>query len=486
MRKLLFTMTAAVALLFTACDKDKDQEQTPASAEFEFKIDQTDFNFKSDVPECLDLDLDYVKFVVNGVTYTSDIYYVEGEMLTEVIKLPVGEYTMTSFLVYNDNGTTGDESDDILVKASPSSDSEYFDLMTNPLDLTFSVDAFFKKQITVDVLCFEDLFYESFGFTWFQFNDIKIERLAFFGDICTGCYIDYEGSLYDSQLNGVQMDMPAIFQVKIFKEGVTDPIRTFDNSEWFGEGAALEVYWPNDLSKEDNFTFELWVLLPSGDSFDYQLITVWDVQDEFGPEGDDGIVDFVLGSCQIQGADYQFAYHMDLPTETFTMTTGNPSPGVNGTYFDITLTGIGSGFLLGNESYGIYCADKNHTINLGTTYTGVSAYNSLSSTLPGNFPMSADEIVFVNYFFNHIPDYIPGWSYDNPSDAMLVQNVIWGITDAGSITLTGEALTILNSVMANGADYNVPPGGYAGIIFWGDDTDPQVQLIFTLVDPCEN
>jgi hypothetical protein len=486
MRKVIFLALLAVVIGFSACKKDQPSNENPATSSFEFKIEQANF-FKgsdSDVPECLDLSMDYAVFDLGGVTYTTDIYSVEGEMLTEVIKLPVGNYELTNFLVYNDNNTPNDTTDDILVKASPAPGSEYWDLMENQLNLNVTVDAFYKKQIAVDVLCFEPLYYENFGFTWFQLNNIQIERECFFGDICTGYPTNFEGSLYAQQPEGVQMDMPAIFQIKVFKDGTVDPIRTFDNSDFLGVGSCLEVYWPNNLDVEEHFTFELWVLLPSGADFDYQLIKTWDVQDEVGPEaGNDGVVDFVLGSCQYANADYQFPFWMNLPTDGFTMTTGGTVPGNNNTYFDITLSGIDAGYDLGNQSYGVWCGDHTHNINLNHTYTNVLAYNSLAEDLPAGFPLSDDEIVYVNYFFNHVADYIPGWTYDNPTDWETVQNVIWGITDADTFTPTGNALTILNDVMANGAGYQVPPGGYAGVIFFEDGANPQVQMIFTVVDP---
>ena len=488
MKKLIFGLFAVAMLGFTACNKDKETEQGPAESNFEFKVEQTNF-FKGtsdDVPECNNMSMDYVVFELGGVSYTTVLYTVNGEILTEVIKLPIGSYALTSFLVYNNNGTPNDLSDDVLVKASPSEGSEYWDLMTNKLNLDVVVEAFYKKQVEVDVLCFEDLYYESFGFTWFELNDIKIERTCFFGDICTGCFADFEGSIYAQQPEGIQMDMPAIFQVKVYKEGETSPIRVFDNTEWLGTGSCLEVYWPNNLNEEENFTFELWVLLPSGAGFDYVLINTFDVQDEFGPEaGADGVVDFVLGECHYQNADYEFAYWMDLPTEDFSFTTGGSSPGAGGTYFDITLSGIESGYLLDNETYGIFCGDKAHTVNLNSTYNNVLAFNSLSNNLPSGFPLTSDEVTYVNYFFNHIGDYIAGFDYDNPTDATLIQHVIWGITDADIYTPTGEALTILNNVMANGAGYEVAPGGYAGIIFWVNGAEPSVQLVFTVIDPCE-
>jgi len=309
--KKLFSMLFVIVLIFTACDKNKDAEQIAAESSFEFIVEQTEF-FKStndNVPECSDLEMDYAVFDIDGITYTTNIYIVEGELLTEVIKLPVGTYQLTSFLVYNDNGTPNDLSDDILVKAAPAIGSEYWDLMSNKLALDITVEAFYKKQIEIDVLCFEDLYYESFGFTWFELNDFKIERMCFFGDICTDNYDDFAGSLYEDQPNGIQMDMPAIFQLKVFKENEPDPFKVFDNTEWLGVGSCLEVYWPNNINEDENFTFELWVLLPSDNGFDYVLVNTWDVQDGNGPDvGNDGVVDFVIGGCQYQDSDYEFPY----------------------------------------------------------------------------------------------------------------------------------------------------------------------------------
>ncbi len=486
MKKVILFLFAVAMFGFTACNKDKEAEQGPAESSFEFVIEQTNF-FKgsdTDVPECLDISMDYAVFELGGVVYTTDLYTVNGELLTEVIKLPIGNYQLTSFLVYNDNGTQNDLSDDILVRASPAQGSEYWDLMTNQLNLDVVVTAFYKKQIKVDVLCFEDLYYESFGFTWFELNDIKIERQCFFGDICTGKLDDFIGSAYAGQPEGIQMDMPAIFQVRVFRDDETVPIRTFANAAWLGVGSCLEVYWPNNLNIDETFTFELWILLPSGPGFDYQHINTWIVQDGNGPEeGYDGVVDFVIGTCNYQDADYEFPFWMDLPTEEFTMTTGNSVPGAAGTYFDLTLTGIGAGFDIGNNTYGIWCGDKAHTLYLGTTYNNVTAYNSLSNELPDDLPLTDDEIVYLNYFFNNLPDLIPGWTYENPTDYDVVQDVIWAITDTDIFTPTGDALGIYNTVMANGAGYEVPPGGWAGIIFWMNDGDPHIQLIFTVVDP---
>ena len=62
--------------------------------------------------------------------------------------------------------------------------------------------------------------------------------------------------------------------------------------------------------------------------------------------------------------------------------------------------------------------------------------------------------------------------------------MIWGLTDADTYTPSAAALVIINDVMVNGVGYQVPPGGYAGIILWNSDANPTVQMLFTVIDPC--
>lgn len=497
MKKVLLFITS-IAILFTACNKEnqKDVEVVEEQVEtsIEFKIEQTGFDFKNEVPQCSELSMDYVKFIVRDsvdteTEYKTSTYTIGEELLTQVIKLPVGTYHVTSFLVYNDNDTPADESDDILVRAAPEIESEYWDLMQYKLDLEFSIDAFYKKQIDIDVLCFEELFYQEFGFTWFQFHDVRIERQCYFGDICTGKLQDFYGSIYEDQPEGVQMDMPAIFEIKVYKDFVVDNddgqdgpelLRTFTNLEYLGVGQCLEVYWPNRLDETEQFSFELWVWLPSGEGFEYRHIHTWTFMDENGPDaGEDGVVEFVIGSCQFENSDFNFPFWMDLPVEPFNMHVGTQhSPGAMGTYFDITLSGIPAGYDIGNETYGIWCGDKDNTINLGSDHT-VIALNSLSSTLPGDLTLTRDQINNINYFFNALPNLIDGFDYyDTELIWSDIQNTIWAL--AGDITPTGTALTYYNHVMIYGPDYEVPPGGWAAIIFW---EKPTVQLVFMVVDP---
>ena len=338
MRKLnylIIVMMIAGGFLMQSCNKDKDS--TDAKAEISFTIEQTDFDLKSseEVPMCVDSSMDYVVFKLGQDTFMSPIMYANGSFLTQTVKVDAGiNYSLTSFLVYHDVLPIGQGNEDILIKAAPASGSIYHDLMTNPLDLTINIAAFTKKQFTIDVLCYEDLYYDDFGFTWFDLNEVVIERVCIFGDICvndTPYGLDaFEGSAYADQSQGLQYDMPAIFRarVRIFDEDtqqwIWPPASIFTNIGWQypGEGNCLEVYWANDIDKDQKFRIILAIWQPKNDGSgnfhykNYKIFEYWNNEDGlvdgsapgvgYPVMGADGVIDFVVGGCSIGGADYEW------------------------------------------------------------------------------------------------------------------------------------------------------------------------------------
>jgi hypothetical protein len=325
--KKLFALFLIMAVVFTACQKNEPSATAPTELEVEFVINQSDFgSLKSteDVPLCVDDPWVEVEFVINGVTYTSPVFTVGGMVLTQAIKLPVGTYSMTYFVVKNAIGE--------IVRAAPLPTTEFHHLMENPLDLSIEVEGFIKKQLIIDVLCYEDLWFEAFGFTWFELNDVKIERQCFFGDVClTGLTEEvigyFTGSAYDEDPLDVQMDMPAIMKIDTYKW--VDPdwvfLTEFENMGYFswsdentlyegfnGQGACMEVFWANDLDLTEEFKFELSVWLPDENGvFGWVFIDEYTFFDENCPDpGPDGVVDFVIGECQYDQADYEYGWPM--------------------------------------------------------------------------------------------------------------------------------------------------------------------------------
>ena len=495
MRKLISLMLI-VLMVVTACQKNTTTTPVaPTSTDVGFTIEQTDFSgMKStqDVPVCSDLPMDYVKFTLDGVDYTSPVISMDGLYKTKVVKLEPGNYSLTSFLVYSDVLPIGEGPEDVLIKAAPSPNSEYWDLMKYPLDINVAVDGFKKKEVTVDVLCYDSLFYEQFGFTWFNANENVIHQLPFFGDVCTSKLDDFAGSDYDlHQENGLQMDMPAIFKVEVYQDG--NLIREFSNDDsehnW-GEGEPLIVYWPDDLDVTEHYTFKLYTLLPVGTGFDFVLTDTFEFDDVSNLiTGDDGVVDFEVGNCNIDASDYVYPAWINLPppSDEFTMKVTAPyGPSNEGTYIQANFTGIDNGYDVFDGAWGAWCADEFNYIYLGQSYTA-HFINSLQP-LPSDFTkLDEDQVHELNWLFNHLPDYFNGINLSDFSDYSgdgydatswsVIQNAIWNITDGQN---NGGTAGEMSTEAANHKDYQPIPGEYAAVFMVVAD---EVQMLFILIDP---
>ncbi|MCK5775264.1 MAG: hypothetical protein KAH25_03770 [Bacteroidales bacterium] len=165
MKKLfhsLFVMLLVCGFFIQSCTKDKATENI-SQAELTFYIQAFDPDLKNfdSVPECIEGEMNYVKFYITKylndvpietVEYESVILHANGETLTKVIKFHIQDevtYKLTKFLVFSN--------DSVLLKAAPLPGSLYHDFMTHKLDLKINILAFKKIQISVDVVCYEKL-----------------------------------------------------------------------------------------------------------------------------------------------------------------------------------------------------------------------------------------------------------------------------------------------------------------------------------------
>ena len=309
---IIIAMIVVGAFLVQSCTKE-DVPQRAAAAEMQFSISHTDFDYKDPnvVPECSEYSMDYVKFYFAGKMYTSPILFVNGEFLTKSVKLIASEgtYELSSFFVYHDLPPAGPDDDDMLIMAAPLPDSEYHGLMENKLNIEVEVEAFKKKSITIDVLCYESLFYHKFGFSWLEINQFRILKQCISGDICVGQNIgDYVGSPYGVQSGDVRTDLPAIMKVEVYKGD--DLTRTFSNEATYDDNPILSVHWLEDeLLTGEDFTYKLYVLLPGSSSWTYQFVDEISFLDGDGAlQGGNGIVDFVIGTCDVGNVDYTFSH----------------------------------------------------------------------------------------------------------------------------------------------------------------------------------
>ena len=438
---------------------------------------------------CQDKKANYVKYKIdNGDFQKIPVFYVSGCIWTNSIKLSPGVHKLSEFLVYSDNNTPNDESDDILLSAAPHTGSEYSGFVSTPLDQNFTVTVDKKNEIKMEVVCFEPKTFTNFGFTYFKLSEIVVHQLWFFADFCIKNKADYSGSQYAQQTgwsgnSGPFIDVPAILKVEVWKDGILK--NTFTNS---AQGEKLAVNYADYLSQTDNYELKLYILVRQGTAFNYVYFKSWNFTDVSNIlDGGDGVIDGVLGNCYNPATppDFILAPWMNIPTSlTYTITA---MPSILGAYVDATLSNIPIGYELINGIFPSNCADHSVTINVGQSYP-MDVYSSL---YPDKLPLFVQSSKWekINWLYNHL-DWYPGsiwsdiqgfiWLYDNP---------VWDGTAQGGV----PAITALTRKMYADAQiyaigYKVPPGGWATLIFVPQGTlptatNPLLQTMVIKVDP---
>ncbi|MCB2207586.1 MAG: hypothetical protein KQH67_04760 [Bacteroidetes bacterium] len=332
---LLFLIAATIV----SCNKN--ETTTPAEkseAELAFNVTtifpDANREWEYDVPECdptaVAVTAKFKLAEIEGPDdgyFNVDVFYTNDSLYTQVLKVNLTEcdddgdgcctFTLTEFYLLDANG--------VEIKAMPAVDSEFFEFVTNPEELTFEVCAFKKTQVYVDVLCFEEHLYELFGFYWFNITEITVREMCFFGDICISYFdnpfTDWQeiDNLYQGQTNGIQADMPAIFTLMVYtwdddaNDWTANP-REWNNeyyadgSPWLGENDPLCIRYADYDNAIDQYKVEVYVYGPYG-PFGYpaQPTGVWYFTDNAQSLdlNQDGVVDFVLGDCN-EDPEYEF------------------------------------------------------------------------------------------------------------------------------------------------------------------------------------
>jgi len=180
--------------------------------------------------------------------------------------------------------------------------------------------------------------------------------------------------------------MPALMEIVVTDaQGVPVPYSPFTNAkddfdgtgvgeghDW-GVGAPLCIQWPDHLwipNEMYNVDIYIWVLDGDADPDPFALNLFWQGQiDEMGvlydlagnvvPAGDDGIIELVLGECNLTNTDIQLVPYQNLPAGCDMQTSSDYAPGPAGTYFDVTLSNVsGYGpYDIEAKTYGVYCGD---------------------------------------------------------------------------------------------------------------------------------
>ncbi len=490
--KKLFFLPILAALILSSCTKENPGNDPNALQEviFSSTFDGGGAPLKSDDPfSCSNPQADYAMVVIyDGVetqTFYPSVFWVNGVMYTQAIKLKAGSFVLQEFVLMFNNGTVNDTGDDIVVNAAPHEGSTYGLLLSNPLPIYFTVNAFTKAEILVEILCYEETSYEEFGFVWFRISEYTLRKMWFFGDFCTKNFLQYEGSAYEA--NGLAVDMPAIFTIEVYRND--ELTGTFTNLGQTEPG-PLGVTFVDRPGVVDNFELKVYILVKVGSDFEMTYFGSWtftdngqiETQHGVGP-GEDGVYDFVLGNCNAIEADLAFAPYINLPSSGTLIATipGEPRTG----YLDLNVTFPGSGydFFSGVLMDG-FCFNRDVVINVNTTYN-VEIFSSLN---PGNLPPFMQSLQWdrVNWLINNLEDF-PGYNwYDLQHAIWSLEAGVWNGAAYGSgIALVPAAtqigLNMYNAAVLNGDGYQPLPGGWGAVTFVNNGNI--IQTVFIIVDP---
>lgn len=482
MKTTIYTALSMLFLLLfmASCQKDNDAKPSDEEQGVAFQL-KTGASLKS--TNCFSEQAEYAKIVISDVEYTLDVYYIGSVPYTKTLKLPTGDYTLTEFMLMDDNQTPDDTSDDVLIAATPHEGSEFAQFVDQPLNIDFTVEEFEKTQLNVQVLCYEESDHSSFGFVFYEIGQVVVREQFFFGDVCICRLEDYANSLYANQSEGLQLDMPAIAKIEVFRNGTS--MGEYSNEAWYGEGQPLRVLYADVLNQVDSFEFKLSILVKQGLEYNYVHFHTWRfVDDEVIEGGEDGVVDFVLGNCE-PGADLVLAPWMNIPpTATYTITNWNPDE--TDSYVEVTLSNIETGFEFTNGVFPSNCADHATPIYVNHSYD----MNVYSSLYPDQLPVFAqsDKWEKINWLYNHLDWYENIHWYDLQGFIWLFDEPAWDGQANGSM----PALTELSQQMKADADqygvgYKVPPGGNYVVVFIppGSGDVPMVQTMISHLNSCD-
>ncbi len=480
---LHWSILLLIVLAFSACQKvntpvpDNNKQEVTFSSHAAYKgkkntISQNDLQH-----------VDYALIGIDTKVYAAQVYNLEGTLYTTSIKLAPGTYTLTKFLLMNNNQTPTDSSDDVLAYATPMAASDYASFVDRPAGFSFNVGTLVKTEVPVEVLLFNPDDYQKFGFSFAVLPQTTIREQHFTGRFLPADPNNYLGSLYQSQTNGLKSNMPAIYRIDVYRNNTF--VVAYNNENTLGE-QPLTVQYPDGNQTTDTFRFDLFVYVKSGTGFDYRFVHSWEFSDgQTLHHSSDGVVHFVVGDAQNREADYAFGPVANLPQNCTLFLDHGFAPGSLGGYFDVSVSTVSGDYSLVNGNYPGWCGTDTVSINLGHPYA-MAVIGSLTPELLPAYARTTGRWNQLNWLFNHLDNYsFYDWDILQGAAWMILND--WngighsGVSDANSLVLQMVADARHHS------DFIPGYGQKAAVIFIPEHTaqneqTPKVQLVFTLID----
>jgi hypothetical protein len=307
MKTKILTMLVLLAIAVVSCQKD-EADKPVVLQDVSFGIEHVDpTGLKSDILCPDDLNPVKAKIVIQGITdpFYPLVFFLNERWYTQAIKLAPGNYIIEEFYLLDAN--------DNIIMATPVAGSHYAPFVeNNTVAKTIVVEPFVKKEIKMWVLCYQPALYEPFGFFWFRINRIVVREFCFFGDVCANDnpYLpaDFANTAYADVPGGLQVDMPAIFEIRAF-DSDGDPLPYSPFSNLGSENLPLCVEYPDNIDiAGETFTFELWIMGPDGAYTLYHTFIVTDDAINIVDVDEDGVIEFVVGNCNYSATDLQLSW----------------------------------------------------------------------------------------------------------------------------------------------------------------------------------
>ncbi len=477
--RLLALLTAVWAL--SSCQKlNYTENDTTGEVSFNSQAvqsKQSPGSFQKEQPT-----VDYAIVEINQKTYSLPVYNLNGNTYTTAIKLTPGNYILSKFLLMNGNQTISDSSDDKIVYATPMTGSQYANFVSHPAGFSFDVQTLNKTEVSVEVLRFKAEDYQKFGFDFTLLPQNTIREQRFDGRFIPNDPNNYSGSLYQSQTNGLQSIMPAIYKINVYRNNIL--VTSYNNESTRGE-QVLTIQYPDDNQTTDQFRFDLYAYVKTGTGFGYRFIHSWEFTDgQTLLHNNDGIVHFVIGNVQNTEANYVFGPVANLPEKCVLTINHGFAPGSLGGYFDGTTTDIATGFSLENSTFPSWCGTDTVSINLGHAYD-MEVFSSLTPELLPAYARSATRWNQLNWLINHLNNY-SFYDWD------ILQGAFWMILndwDGTGHSMVSDANSIVRQMVWDAKAHSNFIPGYgqkAAVIFIPQNTGhaeatPKVQVVFTYI-----
>ena len=424
---------------------------------------------------------DYAIVQIDQNVYKIDVYELDDKQYSTTLKLTTGQYRLNSFMLMSNNLTPADSTDDRIVYASPLEGSPYASYVSEAAGFEFEVGTLNKVEVPVNVVLFNPEDYQKFGFDYSMLTQTTSRSQRFTGQFKVKDPAVYAGSLYESQSTGLQQYMPAIYRIDVYRNDQF--IKTYNNENTQGE-SPLEIGYPDGDQTTDEFKFELYLYVKTGNAFDYRYIHAWYFSDDQTlPTESDGLVHFSVGDTDQSQQNYSFGPYLDVPQYCSLTIDFGIAPGSLGSYFNGIVSGIDGNYALQNGRFPSYCGTDTVGINLGYAYQ-MRAISSLTSDLLPQYARGADRWNALNWLYNHLENYaFYDWDILQGASWMILND--WDGTGHSGVSQANSIVLQMVSDARQHPDFIPAYGQKAAIVFvpknvHADELQPSVQVVFTM------